>query len=126
LELGAVAWPIRAGSSPVGDVGDHSFCGLAGAGGDRVALLLNPAQRRVRVVKGANLRMHEHPNSADEPVLPFMRGDDGDALGLLLVGLDEGGVLFEGGDAFPALQRGRVDQQPDGAEFLDDRIDQQP
>ena len=56
-------------------------------------------------------------------MLPVAPGDDRDPRHLFLVRFDETRVLLECGETVPSLQMRRVDQQPDLAVVLDDRID---
>ena len=42
-------------------------------------------------------------------MLPVMRGDDCDALYLLLVVFYEAGMFFKGGDILPAVETGSID-----------------
>jgi hypothetical protein len=39
--------------------------------------------------------MREYPDGANQPLLPVVRGDDGDALHILHVAFHEPGVAFE-------------------------------
>ena len=67
--------------------------------------------------------MQERPDRADQPMLPFVRRNHGDAFDFLMMRFDEGGVFFEGGQIFPTRQTRGVDQQPELAFLLNDRFD---
>src|ERR1039458_10007892 len=43
-------------------------------------------------------RMHKHSDCADQPMLPLVRDDDGDALHLLLVALYESSMILKSRD----------------------------
>src|ERR1035438_4987867 len=81
----------------------------------RRRLSAQPLQRLalVALVVGFHLRMNEHSDRANQPMLPFVTGDDGDALYLLLVGFDEPGMFFESRDILPAIESGSINQQSD-------------
>ncbi len=57
----------------------------------------DPAKRLacVALIVGACLRMDENSDCANQPMLPVMRGDDCDALYLLLVVFYEAGMLSQ-------------------------------
>ena len=67
----------------------------------------------VALIVGACLRMHEDSDRANQPMLPFVRGDDRDALDLLLVVFYEAGMIFKSRDILPAVESGSIDQQSD-------------
>ncbi|MFZ0693500.1 MAG: hypothetical protein WAN51_05000 [Alphaproteobacteria bacterium] len=67
--------------------------------------------------------MGEHFNSGDQPMLPVMRSDNGDAFDLLLVVFYEPGMFFESRNIFPAVESGSINQQSDFAVLTDERID---
>jgi hypothetical protein len=67
----------------------------------------------VTLVAGSCLRMHEDAKRANQPMLPVMRGDDRDALYLLLVVSDESGMSFKCVDMIPAMKSGSINQQSD-------------
>jgi hypothetical protein len=66
--------------------------------------------------------MHEDPERADQPMLPLVRSDHGDAFYLLLVVFDEPGMLFKSRYILPAIEPGSIDQQPDLAMLTNERI----
>jgi hypothetical protein len=76
---------------------------------------LEPTKRVIflTALKESHLRMQEHLDRTDQPTLPFVRRNHGDAIDLLLMRFDESGALFKGGQIFPALQTRGLDQQPE-------------
>ena len=56
-------------------------------------------------------------------MLPVVRGDDCDALDLLLVVFYEPGMIFKSRYILPAVESGSIDQQSDFAMLTDERID---
>ena len=56
-------------------------------------------------------RMHKHSDCADQPMLPLVRDDDGDAFHLLLVALYESSMILKSRDILPAGEYGSVNQQ---------------
>jgi hypothetical protein len=77
----------------------------------------------VTLVIGLHLRMQKHSDRAKQPMLPVVRGDDRDALYLLLVVFYESGVIFESRNIFPTVESGSIDQQPDLPMLSDESID---
>ena len=75
------------------------------------------------LIVGSYLRMDENSDFANQPMLPVMRGDDRDALDVLLVVFYEAGMFFKGRDILPAVETGSIDQQSDFALLTDERID---
>ena len=57
--------------------------------------------------------MHEDSKRANQPMLPVMRGDDRDALYLLLVVSYESGMSFKRLDIVPSAKFGSINQQSD-------------
>ena len=57
------------------------------------------------------LRMHKHSDCADQPMLPLVRDDNGDALHLLLVALYESSMVLKSRDILPTCEFGSVNQQ---------------
>ncbi len=64
--------------------------------------------------------MQKHPDRANQPMLPFVRGDHGNAVDFVLMGFHEGGVFLESRKIFPAAQLGGVNQKPE-APLLPDK-----
>jgi hypothetical protein len=71
------------------------------------------------LIVGFNLRVQEDSNSANQPTLPFVPGNDSDAFHLLLMIFYELGMIFESGDILPAFESGGVDQQSNFSELPD-------
>ena len=67
--------------------------------------------------------MQKDFDRTNQPMLPFMPGDDRDALDLLLMIFYELGMIFKSCDILPSFAPGSVDQQSDLAILPDDRID---
>ena len=78
---------------------------------------------RLALIVGFDLRMHEDSDRADQPTLPFVRNDDGEALDFLLVFFYEASMIFESGDILPAIESGSINKQPDFPTLTDERID---
>jgi hypothetical protein len=76
------------------------------------------------LIVGSYLWVHEHSDRADQPMLPIMPDDDCDAIYLLLVAFDESSMIFECRDIVPAVEAGGINQQPNLAVLIDNRIDQ--
>ena len=52
--------------------------------------------------------MQEHSDRANQPMLPVVRDDDGDALYLLLVAFHKPSMIFKGRDILPAAEAGGI------------------
>jgi hypothetical protein len=85
----------------------------------------DPLQRFafVTLIVGSRIRMHEDSNGGNQPMLPVMRGDDRNALDLLLVISYEAGVSFKRANILPAMEAGGINQQSDLPILTDERID---
>jgi hypothetical protein len=85
----------------------------------------DPLQRLafVSFIVGSYLRMQEHSNCAYHPMLPVMRGDDSDALDLLVMVFNEPGMIFESRNILPTIESGSVNQQFDFPVLTNERID---
>ena len=71
-------------------------------------------------------RMHKHSDCADQPMLPFVRDDHGDAFHLLLVALYESSMILESRDILPTGEFGSVNQQSNLPMLPDERINLRP
>ena len=65
------------------------------------------------LIVGSHFRMQKDSDRTNQPMLPFMPGDDCDALDLLLMIFYELGMIFESCDILPSFAPGSVDQQSD-------------
>src|ERR1017187_10333028 len=78
------------------------------------------------LIVGPYLRVQEHSDCTNHPMLPVVSGDDRDALDLLMVASYEPGVGCESRDILPAAESGTIDQQSDFPVLTDERIDLWP
>src|SRR5208282_3058348 len=93
----------------------------------RAAQLLfqHPLQRfaLVALVVGSYLRVHEHPDYANQPTLPVVCDDDCGAFYFLLVIFYEPSMISKGCNILPAVESRSVNQQSDFPVLTDHRID---
>src|SRR5664279_2790437 len=85
----------------------------------------DPLQRLcfVALIIGSYLRMQEHSDRANHPMLPVVCSDDGDAFYFLVVVLYEPGMIFESRNILPAIKSGSINQQSDFSVLTDEGID---
>ena len=67
--------------------------------------------------------MEEHSDRANQPMLPIVRGDDCDALYLVLVVFYKPSMIFKSCDILPAVESGSINQQSDFPTLTDERVD---
>jgi hypothetical protein len=70
--------------------------------------------------------MQKHSDHANRPTLPIVCGYDGYALDLPLVGSYESDLGRESRDILPAAKSGSIDEQPDLAMLIDERVNLGP
>ena len=85
----------------------------------------DPFQRLafVALIEGFYVRMNEHSDCANQPMVPFVSDNDGHAFYLLLVIYYESCVIFKSLNVLPAVKLGSINQQSDFSLLTDERID---
>lgn len=76
--------------------------------------------RASRSFEYPNFRVQKNFQRADQPVLPLMLGNDGNAIHLALMRLDKSGVFFDGRHIFPALQVGGIEDHAQASVLPDE------
>jgi hypothetical protein len=77
----------------------------------------------VALIVGPHLRMQEHSDRTNQPMLPVMSSDDRYTLDSPMVVLYKPSMTFESRNILPAFEPTSIDQQSDLSMLLDERVD---
>jgi hypothetical protein len=105
--------------------GSQIRCGLKSSDYEPQLVSDDPSLRLVvsTFVKGSRFGVQKHSRRIDDPMLPAVTDDDGDALNARLMILNETRVGLKSRVAFPTVESGNVDQQPNLPALRDHCVD---